>query len=93
MISTITVTDPLKFQDYMRRTQEVARPFGAEMMYRGKHSATLAGGPSHGEMVVVVSFPDLETLKRWNASPEYQELVALRDSSSVQTMTAYGPMD
>ncbi|KMW58094.1 hypothetical protein AIOL_003065 [Candidatus Rhodobacter oscarellae] len=46
-----------------------------------------------GEMVVAVSFPDLGALQRWNASPEYQDIIALREASSQQVMTAYGPMD
>lgn len=93
MISTITVTDPASFQDYMAKTQEVARPFGAKALFHGRRSATLNGDALQGDMVVVVSFPDLETLERWNASPEYQEIVALRDASSVQVMTAYGPLE
>ncbi|MBW4706598.1 DUF1330 domain-containing protein [Roseobacter sp. YSTF-M11] len=92
MISTISVTDPKGFQDYMARTQAVARPYGAQMMFRGQRSETLSGNASNGDMVVVVSFPDLEALQRWHASPEYREIIALRDASSDQVMTAYGPM-
>ncbi|MEM9393748.1 MAG: DUF1330 domain-containing protein [Pseudomonadota bacterium] len=93
MISTIKVTDPEQFQTYMRKTQDVARPYGAKMLFRGRCSATLNGGATNGDVVVVVSFPDIETLKRWNASPEYQSLVALRDASSEQVMTAYRSAD
>lgn len=93
MISTINVTDPSGFQDYMRKTQEVARPFGAKLLFRGTRGATLHGNDMNGDMVVVVSFPDFDTMQRWNASPEYQAITALRDASSDQVMTAYVPMD
>jgi uncharacterized protein (DUF1330 family) len=89
MISTIEVTDPASFQDYMMATQKVAGPYGAKLLFRGKLDAMLSESDRPGPLVVVVSFPDIETLHRWNASPEYQDLIPLRDKSSVQTMTAY----
>lgn len=89
MISTIKIKDPSAFQSYMEKTQDVARPYGAKLVFRGCSSATLNGSALDGDVVVVVSFPNMETLERWNSSPEYQEIVALRDSSSDQVMTAY----
>ena len=35
MIATITVKDPEKFQQYLAKTQEVAAPYGAELLFRG----------------------------------------------------------
>ncbi len=93
MISTIKVTDPAGFQEYMKKTQEVARPYGAELVFRGRRSATLNGTDTDGSVVVVVGFPSVAALESWNSSPEYQEIVALRDASSVQVMTAYGPLE
>lgn len=93
MISTIKITDPAGFQKYMEKTQQIARPYGAELVFRGKRSATLNGTETDGTMVVVVGFPDIDALERWNNSLEYQDIVALRDSSSVQVMTAYGPLE
>ena len=89
MISHITITDSDKFADYMHRTQHVARGFGAKMLARGKLAETLAGTPAPGQMVVVAEFPDLDALRRWNASPEYQALIPLREAASDQVMTAY----
>ena len=89
MISSITVTDPQQFQDYMARTQAIASGYGAKLLFRGTLSETLAGNHSAGPMVVVAEFPDMETLRRWNSSPEYQSIVTLREQSSVQVMNAY----
>lgn len=89
MISNITVTDPEGFQDYMAKTQAIASSYGAKLLFRGRLSDNLAGEQDLGPLVVVAEFPDMETLRRWNASPEYQEIVELRQSSSVQIMNAY----
>ena len=89
MISIITVTDPQDFQDYMARTQTIASAYGARLLFRGTLNETLAGEHTSGPMVVVAEFPDIETLRRWNSSPEYQAIVALREKSSTQVMNAY----
>ncbi|WP_108880766.1 DUF1330 domain-containing protein [Anderseniella sp. Alg231-50] len=89
MISNITVTDPQKFRDYITRTQAIASGYGAKLLFRGMLNETLAGKHMAGPMVVVAEFPDMETLRRWNSSPEYQDIVALREQSSVQVMNAY----
>jgi len=89
MISTITVTDPVGFQSYLAKTQKIASAFGAKLLFRGTLAENLNGVTELGPMVVVAEFPDMETLSRWNASPEYKEIVELRDQSSVQVMTAY----
>ena len=89
MISNITVTDPQDFRDYMARTQAIASTYGARLLFRGTLSETLAGEHTSGPMVVVAEFPDIETLRRWNSSPEYRAIVALREKSSTQVMNAY----
>lgn len=56
MIANITVVDQEKFQQYLSRTQEVATPYGAELLCRGKLDKTLTGeNNSHG-LVVIVRF-------------------------------------
>ena len=92
MISTITVKDPAKFQDYMVKTQDVARPFGAELVFRGKLDRQLSGQGSH-QLAVVVSFPSAERLNAWFDSPEYQSLIPLREAAAEMMMTGYEVMD
>lgn len=43
MIAPITVRDPEKFQQYLTKTQEVAAPYGAELLFRGAVDKTLTG--------------------------------------------------
>ena len=91
MISQIKVKDHGKLQEYLRRVQEVAAPFGAEMVFRGTPDRVLTGGGDH-ELVVVVRFPDAARLNGWYDSDAYGELVALREAAAEMQMTSYVPL-
>ncbi len=89
MIAQINVKDPETFQRYMTKTQQVARPYGAEMVSRSKAGRRLTGEALDHQMTVVVRFPSLERLDAWHGSPEYQELIDLRQAGADMTMTSY----
>lgn len=89
MISQVAVTDQKIFQDYMTKTQEVAKPYGAELLFRGRRGDTLNGESNSHHMTVIVRFPDMETIHRWYQSPEYQAIIPLREQSSHQVMVTY----
>lgn len=89
VIITITVTDKEKFSEYLGKTKMVASKFGAKLLFQARKAATLAGEPVAGELAVIAQFPDLETVERWHNSPEYAEIVPLREAGSIQVMTAY----
>jgi uncharacterized protein (DUF1330 family) len=36
--------------------------------------------------VVIVEFPDMASIKRWYRSPEYQPLIALRQTAATDVM-------
>ncbi len=89
MIATITVKDPEKFQQYLAKTQEVAAPYGAELLFRGKVDRTLTGEDKDHGLAVIVRFPSIEKINEWYGSDEYQPLIALRDEGSDMKMTSY----
>ena len=89
MISQVRVTEPDMFQAYMAKTQQVATPYGAELLFRGQKSGTLNGEPTDHQLLVIVRFPDRAVLEEWHSSPEYQELIPLREAGSDQIMTFY----
>lgn len=89
MIARITVKDPAKFQDYLAKTQQVAAPYGAELLFRGKVDRALTGGASDHELAVIVSFPSLQAIRDWYGSEAYRPLIALRDEGSDMVMTSY----
>jgi len=92
MISQIKVTNPEGFQDYLRQTKQLAGTYGAKLLFQGKEPVALHGQLSNHQFTVIAEFPSIEKLMDWYQSVEYQALVPLRDSASVQVMTAYDEM-
>jgi uncharacterized protein (DUF1330 family) len=88
LIGTITVRDPEAWQAYVARVGATFGPFNGRVLFRGKKEAALSGA-AHGERVVVVEFPDLDSLQRWHESPQYQGLIALRNQGADVVLTAY----
>ena len=88
MIARITVKDPEKFQEYLTKTQQIATPYGAELLYRGKAARALNGTNDHA-IAVIVKFPSIEKINDWYDSDAYQPLKALRDEGTDMQMTSY----
>jgi uncharacterized protein (DUF1330 family) len=88
IIGTITVRDPEAWQAYVARVGATFGPFDGRVLFRGKKEAALSG-TTHGDRVVVAEFPDLDSLRRWHESPQYQALIALRNQGAEVVLTAY----
>lgn len=88
IVGTIRVTEPEAWQRYVERVGATFGPHGGHVLMRGAKAAELAG-QAHGERIVIAEFPDLESLQRWHASPEYQALIALREAGAEVVLTAY----
>jgi len=88
LIGTITVRDRDAWNAYVAQVGETFPPFHGRVVFRGQKHAALSGS-GHGERVVVVEFPDLDSLRRWHESPQYQALVPLRNSGAEVVLTAY----
>ncbi len=93
MIARITVKDPALFQDYLAKTRQVAAPYGAELVYRGKVGSDLTGEARDHELAVIVRFPSLQAIDDWHGSDAYRPLMALRDEGAEMRMTSYAIMD
>jgi uncharacterized protein (DUF1330 family) len=88
LIGQIAVRDPVAWRRYVEQVGATFAPFGGRVLFRGAAAVALAG-PLPGERVVVAEFPDLEALRRWHDSPEYQALIPLRDAGADVVLTAY----
>jgi uncharacterized protein (DUF1330 family) len=88
LIGTVTVRDPELWSQYVARVGETFALYGAIVLFRGRHGAQLAG-ESAGEVAVVAQFENLVALRRWHDSPEYQELVPLRDAAAQVQLAGY----
>jgi uncharacterized protein (DUF1330 family) len=69
-----------KWAEYRNRVPATLEPWGAELVFRGKKVAILAGEHSHSD-IVVIRFPDNEAVQRWHSSAAYQSLIPLREQA------------
>ena len=88
LIGHITIKDPAWWKIYTDGVRESLIPYGAEVVFRGKCAAVLAGQhPYHH--AVVIRFPDQPTLQRWYHSDTYQGLIAVRDTAADVVIISY----
>jgi uncharacterized protein (DUF1330 family) len=88
LVGHITIKCPAKWADYTRQVPDTLAPWGAELVFRGKQVAVLAGENSHSD-IVVIRFPDPAALNQWFSSPAYQSLIPLRESAAEVVLLAY----
>ena len=81
VIANIDVTDADAYQEYRARVGATIAAHGGRFVCRGG-AVEVMEGDYDPHRVVVVEFPDMATLKRWYASPEYTPLIALRQRAS-----------
>ena len=88
MVAQINVKDADKLQQYIAANRDIAAPYGAKMLFRGKVARTLNGEADH-QMLVVVEFPDADAVSAWFDSDAYQPLIDLREAAADMRMIAY----
>lgn len=77
LISQIRVTNEDAFQEYRQASIPVAESYGAKYLARSDDVEALDGAHD-GRRVVIIEFPDMETLRAFWNSPEYQAARQLR---------------
>ena len=88
LVGQITVKDARKWDEYRSRVPDTLVPWGAELVFRGRQVAVLAGGNPHAD-IVVIRFPDVEAVNRWFESPAYQALIPLREQAAEVVLLSY----
>jgi len=88
LVGHITVKDEELWQEYMAGVKESIAPFDCKIIFRGKLDRILAGKHDHN-LVVVIEYPDLNTLDAWYSSEKYQSLISLRDKAADVVITTY----
>ncbi|NML43292.1 DUF1330 domain-containing protein [Ramlibacter sp. G-1-2-2] len=88
LVGNITVKSPGKWAEYTRQVPGTLQPWGAELVFRGKQVAALAGASPHAD-IVVIRFPDLAALNQWFTSPAYQALIPLREEAADVVLLSY----
>ena len=78
LIAAHDITDRTKFDEYRTKVAPMVARFGGRYLTKGGSHKFPEGGHWTPERVVIIEFPDMETLTRWYTAPEYQPLIALR---------------
>ena len=88
LIGHITVKDAGKWAAYRDQVPATLAPWGAELVLRGKRTATLAGEHAYDDLVVI-RFPSQEAADGWHSSPAYQALIPLRQQAADVVLLIY----
>lgn len=93
LFADIEVIDRDLYDEYRKGVPATVAAYSGRFLVRGGATQTLEGDWSP-KRAVVLEFPDVATLQRWYASPEYAPLLALRKRaarSSVVVMEGVAP--
>jgi len=76
------ITDAEKFEDYRVRVAPMIAKHGGRYLTKGGSHKFPEAPHWKPQRVVIIEFPDMDSLNAWYHSPEYQPLVALRKEST-----------
>ena len=79
-IVSVTVPDPANralYDEYVAKVRPIVERHGGEYLVRSENIRHVAGEWTP-DRVIVIRFPDMQTLRNCFASPEYKEIEKLR---------------
>jgi uncharacterized protein (DUF1330 family) len=79
VISEVEVLDEASFEQYRSRAAASIEQHGGRYLVRAALPEAAEGDWPHQRRLVIVEFPDRDTLYRWYSSDEYAEALAYRD--------------
>lgn len=85
--SQAELRDPDAIAEYRRAVGPVMEKYGATVLGADSDFEVLEGA-TDAKRVVVIQFPDMDTLKRWYTSDDYKPLAALRQKAALGTLIA-----
>lgn len=85
VIAEINITNPVRYEDYKKRTPGIIAKFGGRFIARGGQTEVLEGDDKPGR-VVIVEFPDAAQARKWYSSVEYTEAKKIRQEASTGRM-------
>ncbi len=81
LIAEITVLDPDGYEKYRAKVGTSLSNYNAKFLVRGGKIEKLEGKWSP-QRLVICEFPDMDTIRDWYVSAEYQEIKKLRDNTA-----------
>ena len=85
IIANVTVTDPVRYEDYKRFSSLAIQAHGAEVCVRGGKVEVLEGDWTP-DRLVVLKFPSVEKARAFYDSTEYVKARAARAGAAVMRM-------
>lgn len=77
-IAEITVNDPEAYAEYQARVPATIEKYGGRYLVRGGDVTPGEGGWSPSGRIIILEFPDAESLQKWATSPEYAPVAEIR---------------
>ncbi|MBB3009576.1 DUF1330 domain-containing protein [Cupriavidus basilensis] len=87
LIADVDVTDPVLFEEYKREVPATEVRYGGKYLGRGGLTKVLEGD-WQPHRLVIVEFPDMDSLMAWYDSPEYARLKAIRERCATTRIVA-----
>jgi uncharacterized protein (DUF1330 family) len=81
LVAHLAVTNPDAFEAYRAAVPEVIARFGGRYLVRGGIVETLEG-EWRVPRLVIIAFDSMEQAKRFYDSPDYQEILPLRQAAA-----------
>jgi uncharacterized protein (DUF1330 family) len=81
LIANVDVHDPSAYENYRSRTAAIVERHGGRFLVRGGAVEPLEGDPGFARLVII-EFPSVEAAHAFYDSPEYQEILPFRTSTS-----------
>jgi uncharacterized protein (DUF1330 family) len=79
-IFTETVTDPVRYEEYVRAAVEPSVKHGVKPLAISDSPHVLEG-QWHAPRVIILEFESVEAAQAWYDSPEYQACIPLREGA------------
>jgi uncharacterized protein (DUF1330 family) len=80
-IANLKIHDQDEYQKYLLHVEDTVNTFNGKYLAVDKNPEILKGKWDYSRLVLI-EFPDKESLKNWYYSPEYQEILKIRLSSA-----------
>ncbi len=85
IIASVTVTDPVQYEEYKKWSSAAMQAHGAEVCVRGGAVEVIEGDWNPGR-TVVLKFPNVDAARSFYDSPEYTKARAAREGAALMRM-------
>ena len=85
VIASVTVKDPVRYEDYRRLVTPTLARYGGRFIVRGGTVEVLEGDWRPNRLVLL-EFPSIDRAREWWSSPEYTEARLIRQATSDGTL-------